>query len=256
MEQPVLIKIGGHEIGDPVFLTELATTIRALPAPVVIVHGGGSEISALQQKLGIVPRYLNGVRITDEASLAVVEMVLCGVVNKRLVRYLLTGDVDALGLSGVDRGLVNARQMSHPIEDMAFTGQVTSVRGNILLDLLAQGITPVIAPICLGEDGNAYNVNADHVAGAVATAIDASKIVFLTNVAGVLDDHGVLPSLTPETTRSLIEDGIIVGGMIPKVQTAVHALLLGVPKAVITDLTGLHTGGGTVFVPSLQQVEV
>jgi acetylglutamate kinase len=237
MEQPVLIKIGGHEIGDPVFLTELATTIRALPAPVVIVHGGGSEISAMQQKLSIVPRYLNGVRITDEASLAVVEMVLCGVVNKRLVRYLLAGDVDALGLSGVDRGLVNARQMSHPTEDMAFTGQVTSVRGNILLDLLAQGITPVIAPICLGEDGNAYNVNADH-------------------VAGVLDDQGVLASLTPETTRSLIEDGTIVGGMIPKVQTAVHALQLGVPKAVITDLTGLHTGGGTVFVPSLQQVEV
>jgi acetylglutamate kinase len=245
-QHSVLIKIGGNEIDDPAFLIELASTIRGLNTPVVIVHGGGKEISTLQQQIGIEPRYLDGVRITDAASLAVVEMVLAGIVNKRLVRYLLVSGVDALGLSGVDRGLVRAEKMQHPTQDMGFTGSVTAVRGEVVLDLLAQGVTPVIAPVCLGQDNN-YNVNADHVAGAIAAAIHASRVVFLTNVEGVLVGEQVMKMLTAAQAETLMHNGTIFGGMIPKVKTALHTLELGVPQAVITNLAGLKTHGGTIF---------
>lgn len=246
MTRPILIKVSGHELDDPAYLRELAAVVRRLEAPTIIVHGGGREISALQQLMGIEPRYLDGVRITDAESLAVVEMVLCGAVNTRLVRFLVEAGVEALGLSGVDRGLVRAEKMPHPDVDMGFTGRVTRVRGDILRELLAQGITPVIAPVCLG-DGTALNVNADHVAGAAAAAAGAARAVFLTNVAGVLVSGQVAAALTPEQTAALIADGTIFGGMIPKVQTALDALAAGVPEAVITDLAGLKTGGGTVF---------
>lgn len=245
-QHSVLIKIGGNEIDDPAFLSQLAEVVHGLHTPTVIVHGGGKEISTLQQQLGIEPRYLDGVRITDAASLAVVEMVLAGVVNKRLVRYLVAGGVDALGMTGVDRGLIRAEKMAHPTQDMGYTGSVTTVRGEILVDWLKQGITPLIAPVCLGEATN-YNVNADHVAGAVAAAIQAERVVFLTNVEGVLVDGNPVNTLTAAQTQTLIDNGTIFGGMIPKVQTALHALDMGVPQAAITNLTGLRTHGGTIF---------
>jgi acetylglutamate kinase len=244
--KPILIKVSGHELDDLAYLTEFAQIIKSVDAPVVIVHGGGAEISAMQKVMGIEPRYLDGVRITDEASLKVVEMVLCGTVNKRLVRVLLAAGVDALGMSGVDRGLIRAKKMQNPIQDMGFTGSVMSVREDVLPPLLAQGITPVIAPVCLGENNN-FNVNADHVAGAIAGSLDAARVVFLTNVEGVLVNDQVVPILTPEQTVSLIADGTIFGGMIPKVQTALHALKTGVAQAVITNLAGLKNNGGTIF---------
>lgn len=246
MTRPVVIKIGGHELEDETFLVELARTITTMDVPVVIVHGGGKEISLLQTRMGIEPHYIDGIRVTDADSLALVEMVLCGTVNKRLVRYLVAGGVEAQGMSGVDRGLIRAEKMQHDGVDMGFTGEVVSVRADVLLDMLNQRVTPVIAPISLGLD-SAYNVNADHVAGAVASAIGATKVVFLTNVEGVLLDDEVLMTLTPERTQTLIDDGTIFGGMIPKVQTALHALEAGVPQAIITNLTGLQTHGGTVF---------
>jgi acetylglutamate kinase len=244
--QPIVIKVSGHELDDSAYLSEFAAAVKAQTSPVVIVHGGGAEISALQKAMGIEPRYLDGVRITDADSLKAVEMVLCGTVNKRLVRYLLAAGVDAQGMSGVDRGLVRAEKMQHPTQDMGFTGAVTAVRGEVLMALLDQLVTPVVAPVCLG-DGTNYNVNADHVAGAIAAAINASRAVFLTNVEGVLVNGQVAPTLTPEQTQALIADGTIFGGMIPKVQTALHALETGVAQAVITDLKGLKAGGGTVF---------
>jgi acetylglutamate kinase len=244
--QSLVLKIGGNEIDDAAFLAELAEVIRNLDTPVVAVHGGGKEVSTLQQQLGIQPQYLDGIRITDEPSLAIVQMVLCGAVNKRLVHTLVDGGVDALGLSGVDRGLIQATKMQHPTQDMGFTGEVTLVRGDVLLELLAQGITPVIAPLCLGTD-SIYNVNADHVAGAVAAAIQADRVVFLTNVEGVLVDGQPLKSLSIDQTQALIADGIIFGGMIPKVKTALDSLNRGVQRAVITNLAGLKSHGGTVF---------
>ncbi len=246
MPQPVVIKIGGNEIDDPAFLAALAPALGSVRAPVIIVHGGGREISALQQVMGIEPHYLDGVRVTDAPSLAVVEMVLAGVVNKRLVRHLLAGGIEALGVSGVDRGLVRAEKMPHPTEDMGFTGRVVAVRGEVLHDWLGQGVTPVIAPVCLG-DGTNYNVNADHVAGAVAAAVGAARVVFLTNVAGVLVSGQPVVTLTPEQAEAFIRDGTIFGGMIPKVRTALHALDGGVPEAMITNLAGLAAGTGTVF---------
>jgi acetylglutamate kinase len=246
MQNSLVIKIGGNEIDDPAFLNELAPVIGGLDRPTVVVHGGGKEISNLQRQLGIEPRYIDGLRITDAPSLAVVEMVLCGLVNKRLVRHLIAGGVDAMGMCGVDRGLIRAEKMSHPTEDMGFTGTIKQVNGAMLLDFLEQGITPVIAPICLGAD-SAYNVNADHVAGAVAGAIQANRVVFLTNVEGVLVDSKPVAKLTAEEAERLIEDGTIFGGMIPKVKTALNSLNGGVNEAVITNLHGLSTHGGTVF---------
>jgi acetylglutamate kinase len=246
-QQPVLIKIGGNEIDDPAFLAALPAVVAGIAAPVVIVHGGGKEISALQQQMGIEPRYVDGVRITDAASLTVVEMVLCGVVNTRLVRILVNGGVDALGMSGVDRGIVRALPMQPAEHAMGFTGSVTEVNGAALLGLLAAGVTPVIAPICLGE-ASSLNVNADHVAGAVAVAVGAGRVVFVTNVPGVLVDGQPISRLTAAEAQRLIADGTIFGGMIPKVQTALQALARGVPQAVITNLAGIRSGGGTVFV--------
>jgi acetylglutamate kinase len=241
-----VIKIGGHELGDPSFLKGLAEVVRAMDMPVVIVHGGGKEISDLQTQMGIEPRYLDGVRVTDAASLALVEMVLCGTTNKRVVRHLIAGGVEAQGMSGVDRGLSRAEKMPHPTEDMGFTGEVKSVRGEVLHEMLTQGITPVIAPICLGPESS-LNVNADHVAGSVAEAIGAHKVVFITNVEGVKVADRVMETLTPIETQNLIAEGTIFGGMIPKVQTALGVLGRGVPQAVITNLAGLTTHGGTVF---------
>lgn len=244
---PILLKIGGNDIDAPDFLRALATYVAALDRPAVIVHGGGKEIGQLQTALGIVPQWVDGLRVTDEATLAVVEMVLCGSVNKRLVRQLLTAGVEAQGLSGTDRGLLRGVRLQHPGGDLGRVGTITAVRADILLGLLAAGVTPVIAPLALGEDGGAYNVNADHAAAAIAQAIGAARIVFLTNVSAVLVDGRPQPSLSAAQAQALIASGVISGGMIPKVQTALHAVALGIPQAVITDLAGLQSGGGTIF---------
>ncbi|MBN8638177.1 MAG: acetylglutamate kinase [Anaerolineae bacterium] len=250
MPAPIVIKISGHELDSPDFLAELAATLKHFDTPVVIVHGGGKEITALQTRLGIEPRYVDGLRITDAESLALVEMVLCGTVNKRIVRTLVNAGIDAVGLSGVDGGLVSADKMTHESVDMGYTGEVTAVRVDLLVDMLDQGITPVIAPICLGEDSN-FNVNADHVAGAVAAALEAERLVFVSNVEGVLKDGAVIPQLTPNQVGEMIADGTIFGGMIPKVKTALESLAEGVAQAVITNLKGLSSGGGTVFAEKL-----
>ncbi len=241
-----VIKISGHELDSPEYLAEFAGIIRELNAPTVIVHGGGKEISLLQQQLAIETKFVDGVRVTDAASLSVVEMVLCGTINKRLVRTLVNAGVNALGLSGVDAGMISASKLIYGAVDMGFTGEVTAVRVDLLLNLLDLGIVPVVAPICLGDENN-FNVNADHVAGAIAGALDAERIVFLSNVEGVLLNGALIEHLTPAETEVLIADGTIFGGMIPKVRTALGALDDEVQQAVITNLTGLWQGGGTVF---------
>ncbi len=242
-----VIKISGHYLDDEHSLRRFAGTVARADEQAVIVHGGGAEITHLQEKLGIAPRYVDGLRVTDADSLALVEMALCGTVNKRLVRHLLAAGVDALGMSGVDRGLVRARQMQHDQVDMGFTGTVVSVRAQVLCDLFALGVTPVIAPVSLGETSN-FNLNADPVAGAIAAALGADTVIYVSNVAGVQAQGEIVPTLTRLDAEELIASGVISGGMIPKVRSALDVLSSGVPRALITDLTGWATGGGTSFV--------
>lgn len=247
MTQPIVLKIGGNDIDDPDFLAHLAAYAACLDVPTIIVHGGGKEIGALQTRMGIEPRWVDGLRVTDEETLAVVEMVLCGRVNKRLVRQLVAAGIEAEGLSGADRGLLRACQLHTSHGDLGRVGEVTGVRGDVLSDMLARGITPVIAPLALGDDGEMYNVNADHAAAAIAQAVGAQRIVFLTNVSAVLVDDVPQTAISEGEAQRLIDNGTIFGGMIPKVKTALHAVALGIPQAVITDLTGLQGQAGTVF---------
>ena len=242
-----LIKISGHYLDDEALLRRFAEAAAEREEPLVIVHGGGIEITRLQEGLNIEPTYVDGLRITDARSMSLVEMVLCGSVNKRLVRHLLKAGVDAQGLSGVDRGLVRARQMRHESVDMQYTGSVESVRGEVLFQLLDLGVTPVIAPVCAGTDSN-FNLNADTVSGALATALGAGSVVFISNVSGVLVDKALVERLRVAEARDLIAQGTIYGGMIPKVKSALDVLSSGLPKAIITDLEGWARGAGTTFV--------
>ena len=236
-------------------IQRFARIVAQADEQLVVVHGGGVEISQLQRKLNIQPRYVDGLRVTDADSLALVEMVLCGSVNKRLSRHLLAAGVDALGLSGVDRGLTRARQLRHESVDMGFTGEIVSVRGEVITDLLALGVTPVVSPVSVGEDSN-YNLNADTVAGAIAAAIGAQRVVFISNVAGVLVDGERVARLTRSQALRLIESGVIHGGMIPKVESALDVLSSGLPEALITDLDGWARRGGTTFVSSDAEAKV
>jgi acetylglutamate kinase len=215
--------------------------------PTIIVHGGGKEISQLQNQFGIQTKYIDGLRVSDEQSLELVKMVLCGAVNTRIVAALQLAGITAQGLSGLDQGLVKVRKMQHPGGDLGWVGEVVSVQGDVLQSLLTQGITPVIAPICLGEDG-AYNVNADHVAGAVGSAVTAERVIFLTNVPGVLHEGQVIQRLTAQTITELITQKVIVDGMIPKVKTALEMVEHGAAQVIITNLDGLKQQTGTVVI--------
>ena len=242
----LILKVGGNEIDDADFLTGFANAIAKMRETPVVVHGGGKEIADLQVKLGLTPRFVEGLRVTDDASLAVAEMVLSGRVNKRIVAALLNAGADAIGLSGIDRGLVRAEKLQHPGGDLGHVGKVVNVRAEVLKDFVARKIVPVVSPISLGSDGS-FNVNADSVACAIAAALNADAVVFVTNVAGVLRDERVIPSLTANETEELIKSKIIFGGMIPKVRAALDAVAGGAKAARITNLEGLLGGAGTVF---------
>lgn len=242
-----LIKIGGAELENGPMLDALVAALVPLvrQKPMIIVHGGGSDIARLQERLGLQPTFIDGLRVTDDASMDIAEMVLSGTVNKRLTARLVSQGVRALGLSGVDGGLLRARQLKHPKGDLGRVGEITHVDTACLYDLLSQGFTPVISPISLGEDGRPYNVNADHAALAIASALRVGEMIFLTNVPGVLREGHLIPELTAEQASEMIETGIITGGMIPKVRSALAAIEGGVGAARITDLAGLAANTGT-----------
>jgi acetylglutamate kinase len=243
----LVLKIGGNELDDPAFVDELARVVAALrPAP-VLVHGGGKEIGALQQALGGEPRFVAGLRVTDETALRAAEMVLCGSVSTRLVAALVAAGADAQGLSGVDRGLIRVAKAEHPDGDLGWVGTPVAVRAEVLRGLIDADVIPVVAPISLGEGGT-YNVNADEAAGAIAGALGDAQVVFVTNVPGVLVEGQLAPLLTESQAIELIADGTISGGMIPKVRAALAALEAGVRAARITNLDGLGQGTGTVIV--------
>ncbi len=243
---PIVVKVGGNDLDQPGFVPDPALAIAQLSqhTPCILVHGGGKSIQRLQELMGLETVFVNGQRVTDEASLEVAEMMLSGKVNKALTLALLNAGVDALGLSGVDRGLLRVEPWG---EDMGRVGRIVNVRAEVLLDLCAQGVVPVISPISLGHDGS-YNVNADHAAGAIASAIHAAHATFLTNVPGVKVGDQVVPALSVAEANDLIAQEVITGGMIPKVRAALAAVASGVQRAIITDLAGLNAGTGTVFV--------
>jgi acetylglutamate kinase len=240
-----VIKLGGNEIDSPGFLAEFARVVAAQSDPPLIVHGGGKEIAALQTQLGIEARFIDGLRVTDTASLQIVEMVLGGSINKRLVRTFALAGTNAIGLSGADLNLLRSEPLKVASGDLGFVGHVTQVNTQALRMFLSQRIVPVIAPIGFGSDGGAYNINADHVALAIAKALNADALLFVTNVPGVKIDGAVVPELTPDEAEAHIASGQISGGMIPKVRSAIDAIAAGVQSVVICDLDGFKRGGGT-----------
>ena len=237
----LVLKIGGNELDDASFVSALAEVVAALRPVPVLVHGGGKEIGIIQKALGGEPRFLDGLRVTDDIALQAAEMVLCGSVNTRLTTALIEAGADAQGLSGVDRGLIRVEKQAHPAGDLGWVGKPVAVRGELIEALLTAGVVPVVAPISLGP-GGPYNVNADEAAGAIAAALGNAEVVFVTNVAGVLVGGERVAQLTTAEVEQLITDGIITGGMIPKVRSALAALTAGVRAARITNLAGLADG--------------
>ena len=244
----LVIKIGGNELDEPEFIDRLGEAMAALSMPAILVHGGGKEIRQLQQQLGVTPQYIKGLRVTDAVSLDIVNMVLAGRVNKRLVSSLLKSGVDAFGMSGVDRASLKAVKLEHPDGDLGQVGRVVEVRTEVFHRLIEDGTVPVLSPICYGPDGSTFNVNADHVAQAIAIAMRVEALVFVSNVPGVLRGKKLLPHLTTAEIKRLIAENVIIDGMIPKVQSAVEAIKGGVMAVKITNLAGLEAGTGTTIV--------
>ncbi|MEA2063861.1 MAG: acetylglutamate kinase [Gemmatimonadota bacterium] len=237
----LVLKVGGGEVDDPGFLSSLAGVVRSIEARTVIVHGGGKEIGSWLKALGQEARFYQGLRVTDEQAVAVVEMVLSGLVNKRLTGSLVKAGVEALGISGRDLGLVRARKLEPDGVDLGHVGEPAEVRVTTLAKLCSLGLVPVISPVSQAAGGEVFNINADHMAAAMAVALGASEMVFLSNVPGVLDSDGkALESLTPDKIESLIGQGVIASGMVPKVRSALEALEAGVPRVLITNLEGLR----------------
>jgi len=246
----VVIKVGGRELEDPAYVERLASVLaivrdRCIP---ILVHGGGPIIGRWQRKAGISPRFVGGLRVTDEPSLKVAEMCLSGLINKRLVARLLHAGLPALGLSGVDGGLIRAERLVSSEGDLGLVGRAAEVSTELLRGLLALDLLLVISPISLGFNGRTYNVNADHAALAVAEALSAKELVFVTDVAGVLADGGTLVrELSAARAEEMIRTGQIRGGMIPKVTSALEAIRAGVGHVRITNLNGLADEGGTII---------
>lgn len=247
-----VLKIGGNELSDAGFVEMLGANVAHLQAetgsPLVIVHGGGRAIAGLQAQLGLETVKVDGLRVTDLESLNVAQMVLSGHSNKIVVKGLLAAGVDALGVSGVDGGLLRCRKKEHATADLGYVGEIVEVRRDLLETLMGIGVTVVLSPISLGLDGLTYNVNADEAAAAAALACEAEELVFISNVPGVLHEGVVIPVLTARQVEAHIEDGTIEGGMIPKVRSALQAVESGVARARIVNLAGLLANGGTIIV--------
>ncbi|MBX7237206.1 MAG: acetylglutamate kinase [Caldilineales bacterium] len=246
-----MIKIGGNQLDDREFLAGFVETVQAIQEKnirPVIVHGGGQEIVRLHDELGVPFDTVQGLRVTTEQSLRLVKMALNGIANLRVVRWLVNGGVEAIGLNGVDLGLVRVEKYELEGVDLGRVGKVVRVQAEKLTPLLEAGLVPVISPISLGLDGLSYNVNADHVAEAVAIALKASSLVFITNVPGVLVAGRPMRVLASDQIEDLIFGHFITGGMIPKVRAAAEAVAHGLPNTLITDLTAYAQGEGTFIV--------
>jgi acetylglutamate kinase len=245
----IVVKYGGHAMGDKAAAEDFAEDITLLElagVKPIVVHGGGPQIGKMLDKLGIKSEFQAGLRVTDQATVEIVEMVLAGSINKQIVSWIGAEGGKAIGLCGKDGNMVIAekarRTMRDPdsmIEkevDLGFVGEPKTVNRAILDAVLSAELIPVLAPVATGEDGATYNVNADTFAGAIAGAMGAKRLLLLTDVPGVLDKNKkLIPELTVEECRRLIADGTVTGGMIPKIETCIYAIERGVEAVVIMD---------------------
>lgn len=235
----LVIKYGGAAQKDTELRASFARDVvllKHIGVRPVIVHGGGPQIGALLERLGKQSTFVDGLRVTDDETMDVVEMVLGGKVNHEIVELVQRAGGRAIGLTGSDGGMIRVRRRSQGGRDIGRVGEVIGVEASAITAVADAGFVPVIAPIGVGEDGLTYNVNADAAAGAIAQALRAEKLILLTDVSGVLDADGALiPELTRERARALIDAGVIKGGMIPKLECCSAAVQGGVSRAHVID---------------------
>ncbi|MGL5114135.1 MAG: acetylglutamate kinase [Beijerinckiaceae bacterium] len=248
-QHTVVVKYGGHAMGDRAAAEDFAEDIVLLElagVKPIVVHGGGPQIGKMLEKLGIRSEFQAGLRVTDAATVEIVEMVLAGSINKQIVSWISAEGGKAIGLCGKDGNMVVAEKVRRTVKDpdsliereidLGFVGDPKHVNREILDAVLKAELIPVLAPVASGEDGATYNVNADTFAGAIAGAMKAKRLLLLTDVPGVLDkDKKLIPELTIDDCRRLIADGTVTGGMIPKIETCIYALERGVEAVVIMD---------------------
>ena len=244
-----VVKYGGHAMGDPELAHDFAQDVvllKAVGINPVVVHGGGPQIGAMLKKAGIESQFVDGLRVTDKATAEVAEMVLSGAINKEIVSWIAKAGGRAMGISGKDGNMVTARKVRRTrkdheslieqVIDLGFVGEPDKIDVSVIETISAAGMIPVIAPIAPGTDGETYNVNADTMAGAIAAALGAARLFLLTDVHGVLDKQGnLLTDLRPADIEHLHKDGTISGGMIPKLETCIHAVKAGCEAAVVLD---------------------
>lgn len=245
-----VVKIGGGVLGDGAWLDDLAAAVARAARPLVVVHGGGPEISALCERLALPVAWHEGRRVTTVETLDAASMVLTGRINKRIVGALVRGGVDAIGLSGEDAGLLRAELAE--CGALGRVGVIASVRASLLRDLLARGLVPVLSPISIGPDDAPVNVNADEAAAAVAVALGAEHLAFVTNVAGVHDGFGYCAELPATAAAAFIESGIASGGMAVKLRAALAALERGVAGVRIGPPALLHDAAAGTRVHALE----
>jgi acetylglutamate kinase len=248
-EEIVVVKYGGHAMGEEAKARSFASDIVLMEQTAinpVVVHGGGPQIGGMLQRLGIKSEFAAGLRITDAATIEIVEMVLAGSINKQIVGFINQAGGKAVGLCGKDGNMVQARKVTRTIVDpgsniekvvdLGFVGEPHKVDVTVLTQILGRELIPVLAPVATSADGATYNVNADTFAGAIAGALKAKRLLLLTDVPGVLDNSkNLIKELSVDDARRLIADGTISGGMIPKVETCIYALEAGVEGVVILD---------------------
>lgn len=261
----LVIKYGGNAMIDDRLKEQVMQDIALLHyvgIRPVVVHGGGPEISALMRQMGHEPTFVGGLRVTDAATMEIVEMALTGKTNKNIVARLNQQGATAVGLSGKDANLLVARKLESPKGDLGFVGEIMQVNADILTLLVGQGYIPVISSVAIGEDGESYNVNADHAAGAIAAAVGAEKLVMLTDVEGLYADYPdrstLISAMDTARAREMLQTGRAEKGMIPKLEACVTALEGGVSRAHLIDGRHPHallieiftdTGVGTMVHP-------
>jgi len=254
-DEIVVVKYGGHAMGEEQMARDFARDIVLLEQTAinpVVVHGGGPQIAAMLKKLGIKSEFAAGLRITDAATVEIVEMVLAGSINKQIVGYINAAGGKAVGLCGKDGNMVRAKKVTRTVMDpdssiekvvdLGFVGEPDKIDVTILNQIIGRELIPVLAPVATSDSGGTFNVNADTFAGAIAGALKAKRLLLLTDVPGVLDkSKKLIPQLSVAEARRLIADGTISGGMIPKVETCIYALDQGVEGVVIMDGKVPHT---------------